>query len=208
MRRAARSPGPGALLAVIVLALLVGGCTARPASRSGDLAPATTMPTASAPTAARGVSVRGCASSVWGQLDPTPTPDDVVAGPLQFRGGRSYRSLTPAELRDSPTLKVLVLVEAGATVTVTIPERQRSHAALLYLPSKFDASRVRDGDWQVTFRGCRAGERGLSAGRRHTQFNGGFVVDGPRCLSLEVRSAGGAPKRVALPFAVGRCPGA
>jgi hypothetical protein len=58
----------------------------------------------------------------------------------------------------------------------------------------------------VTFEACRPSEHPFGA--EDTQFNGGFVVAGPRCATLEVSTARWAkPRRVRVSFGAGHCRG-
>jgi len=57
---------------------------------------------------------------------------------------------------------------------------------------------VADGDRAVTFHSCRGSDY-------PTQFNGGFVVAGPRCAKLNVVASGREPTTLILSFGVRRC---
>ena len=128
---------------------------------------------------------------------------------LRSRAGREWpkgeRRFVEAAISSGrslhPGLKTLVLVEAGAVATVAIAPHDRRHASLLYgeYPRRhgflFD---VKDGASAVSFHACPGFLPAREARRvcgwkpykaclgESTQFNGGFVVDGPRCFTLEV----------------------
>jgi hypothetical protein len=62
----------------------------------------------------------------------------------------------------------------------------------------------------VTFKACKKGETAPVGGplTAMTQFNGGFVVAGARCLPLDVRVRGEdqtTPIKVKLSFGAGDC---
>jgi hypothetical protein len=132
---------------------------------------------------------------------------------LRGPGGRQWppaeRRFVEGAIRSGrplhPGLKTLALVDAGAVATVAIARRDRPHASLLYgeYPRRhsfmFD---IKDGASVVSFRACPGFLPAREARRvcgwkpytaclgKHTQFNGGFVVDGPRCVGIEVWPAG------------------
>jgi hypothetical protein len=93
---------------------------------------------------------------------------------------------------------VLVIVDRGATVQVDVPQIERRDVSLLYATAQPPGPdyRVRDGDSRVVFHACPD---------RATQFNGGFVVAGPRCVGIDVRTDGGRRSRESIPFGVGSC---
>jgi hypothetical protein len=95
--------------------------------------------------------------------------------------------------------KVLVGVATGSTVTVIVPEAERSRVALLYdTPLSLSADglyAMTEGESQVTFEACDD---------PNTGFPGEFLVAGPRCVELEVH-LGDAVDRVLLPFGVDDC---
>jgi hypothetical protein len=154
--------------------------------------------------------VRDCQSAVYGELDKGWRRESLVVGPLSFVYGRGYERRSPDEFRGRnaryfPT-KVLVVVENGAVVTVTIPRSARPHASLQYEPSLSSGGRTRvdAGDHRVTFEACREGESPYAA--RETQFNGAFIVAGPRCVPLHIRINDEAPtRRVVFSFGAGHC---
>jgi hypothetical protein len=86
-------------------------------------------------------------------------------------------------------LESIAVVNAGSVVTVAVPESQRGFAALIYDQDKFRPDgryRVNDLDFVVRFEACRDPRfnHGIS------QFDGGVVVAGPRCFTLDFYIAG------------------
>jgi hypothetical protein len=88
-----------------------------------------------------------------------------------------------------------------------VPPGERRHVALLYDRSAFNRPQtVANGERAVIFRACPP-----SAGARSgdwaaaTQFNGGIVVDSPRCVRLSVRVRGGPARLIAAPFGPVSC---
>jgi hypothetical protein len=68
-----------------------------------------------------------------------------------------------------------------------VPPAERRHLALLYDPADWKENnqyRLGDGDTAVTFQSCPPEQTPLGADG--TQFNGGFLVAGARCATLEV----------------------
>jgi hypothetical protein len=162
-----------------------------------------------------GPFVRTCESSIYGDLGLDWRDRSVVVGPIAFVGlpgtaTAPRRDFEPLEGGGFRSIKALAVVDQGAEVTVTIAPEDRAHVSLLYDPSAFkdlNAYSIADGEGAVTFRACAKGEESpVGAPDGPTQFNGGFVVDGPQCAALDVLIAGrGLPKRVNVAFGRGAC---
>jgi hypothetical protein len=208
-----RRAWPPALAAALVLAL--AACTAEePAGRAaGPTAPpaaATTAATTRPPPGPPGAFVRTCESSVYGDLGDGWRAQSVVVGPLAFVALRYAATQPAADFRRRgggyQGLKALAVVAAGATVTLTVPPAERRHLALLYDPAAWKEDnhyRLGDGDTAVTFQSCPPEQ--TPPGADGTQFNGGFLVAGARCATLEVSTpAWRAPWRVTVSFGAGR----
>jgi hypothetical protein len=163
--------------------------------------------------------VRTCETRVYGTLDPRGwRQHSIIAGPLAFWYVDQY-ARQPASLfapvRGSsdryPGLKLLVLVRPGAVATVIVPASERRDVALLYDPAAWNDRneyQIQDGDSAVTFEACKKGETLGTGGplNEMTQFNGGFLVAGVRCLPLDVLVRGPQKAtRVTLSFGAGRC---
>jgi hypothetical protein len=134
------------LAAALVGVGLVAACDPGSAGRSAG-------PPSSRPAGAAGGFVRTCESSVYGELGDGWRRDSVVAGPLAFVALRAAAAWPAGELRRRAGgyrgQKVLVVVAAGETVTVTVPVAERRHLSLLYDPSAWSNQnlyRVTDGD--------------------------------------------------------------
>jgi hypothetical protein len=186
-----------------IIAMSISGCTpVRITSRPGGAHKA---------RAELATLVRDCESAVYGELDRGWRRESLVVGPLSFVYGKGYGRRSPDEFRGRngkyfPT-KVLVVVENGAEVTITIPRPARPHASLLYDEESFGTGgrfRVERGHDRVSFEACRKGESPFAI--RETQFNGAFIVGGPRCVPLHIRTDDEArTRRVVFSFGAGHC---
>jgi hypothetical protein len=194
-------------LAVIVLT----GCTRAPGTSAGH---ETASPAPAATAAGRPLPdgttpfVRRCQNEAEGEWGGDLAKDwrrgSVIVGPLAFVALREYASTPAGDYAPRgdrfPALKVLAVLERAQTVTVAVAADQRPHAALIYDASKWTADGylpLRAGDPAVTFVACKVGD---------TQFNGGFLVDRPRCLDLEVWVGDATrPRPVRVSFGAGRC---
>jgi hypothetical protein len=178
-----------------------------------------TAPRAETSTQAVKAFVRTCETNVYGTLDPRGWREhSVVAGPLVFWAADDYAGqpaslFTPVRGRSDRYrgLKLLVLVRPDAVATVVVPASARRKVALLYNPAAWNDRneyRIEDGDSAVGFEACKKGET-IGTGsplNEMTQFNGGFLVAGARCVPLDVLVRG-QPRaiRVTLSFGAGRC---
>jgi hypothetical protein len=153
------------------------------------------------------LALRSCKTAVFGQLAHgwRSSPSTVRAGVVSFLYGRSYRNAPVRQFRGSgsdvslryPGQKLLVVVDRGATVTVEIGLEDRGRASLQYQPAIPDRPcRVSQGTTAVEFEGCP---------HASTQFNGGFIVAGPRCVELDVHHQGKLT-RDWIPFGTGQQP--
>jgi hypothetical protein len=201
-------------LAAAALAVALAACTAEaPAGRAAGSTTTPAAPTTAAPPGPAGAFVRACEDSVYGDLGGGWRAQSVVAGPLAFVALRYAATQPAADFRPRggryQGLKALAVVDAGATVTLVVPAAERRHLSLLYDPAAWredNRYRVADGDTAVTFQSCPPAQ--LPPGADGTQFNGGFLVAGPRCATLEVSTPQWrAPRRVTVSFGAGRCRG-
>lgn len=205
------------LLALGVLPFIA--CVACTVSKSGEKATSAPEPTTAASAAPQSAFVRTCEMSVYGMLDASAwKKHSTKAGPLSFYYADQYAQMARSELAPVSGKKgyyrgqkLLVLVRPGAVVTVVLPESERRYAALIYNPNKWNdrnAYRIEDGQRAVTFKACEKGETPSDGGpvNAMTQFNGGFVVAGARCVPIEVFLPGqGRSIRTTLSFGRGRC---
>ena len=150
--------------------------------------------------------IRPSKTAVFGDLIPGWRKRAVVAGPLALLpwepnfGG-------PGLFRPDAVIKVLAVVNAGARVTLAVPDAERRRLSLLYDFGRGPSRDLRfsDGTSSVRFRACSRSGRYPG---RETQFNGGFFVRGAHCAAIEVWTDGRTnPRRRWLPFGVGerRC---
>ena len=105
--------------------------------------------------------------------------------------------------------KLLLVIEGSRPVTIQIPAEERANASLLGAPKRgytgeeerLGLAGVSDGHSAIRLEPCTKG-RG-----RFTEFPGGFVVAGARCLPLNAWVAGSStPIHRALSFGAGdRC---
>jgi hypothetical protein len=139
---------------------------------------------------------RGCESAVYGDLRSDWEQGSLRAGPIAFVGMARGVSADYVA-RHNKVIKVLVVMDNGAVVTLRVADADRGGVALRYTPRR--ATRVADGLPAVTFRACKPGHWGP---RPHTQFNGSFIVDRARCAHLEVH-VHGRPEPIAAAIAFG-----
>ena len=153
----------------------------------------------------------------------SPANGTLVAGPLAWPYLRHLATDAGAPFPHpasyapthglAPSVKALVLVNAGTSVRVSIPASERGRLSLDYTYIQTLRSlnngeylRVADGASQVTFRACARGP-----GVGPTQFAGGIIVAGAQCARIDIyTSAGNRPLVRQIPFGVpGRtCPAA
>jgi len=155
--------------------------------------------------------VASCSASVYGKLPRNWKQDSVVVGPLAFDALRVAGTEPPSDIHgDGIGWKVVTVVAKGHRVTVSVPASAADREALLYDPGAFRADgnyTLADGERSVTFEACQPGGspyRTFGA-RGGTQYAGGFLINGPTCLSLDVQSDGGQPTRVRIPLGAGTC---
>jgi len=100
--------------------------------------------------------------------------------------------------------EALVRIAAGSQATLSVASAQRSSTALIYTrrarnqerPGAPGAYRAADGDPSVTFHACSQAD---------TDFLGGIVVAGPRCVTMTVTSPGRRPAHLRLAFGKDSC---
>jgi hypothetical protein len=131
--------------------------------------------------------VRGCQNSQYGDLGPDWEPRSLRAGPIAFVG--MVRGVSADYVaRSRNVVKVIIVVDKGAVVTVRVVHADREGVALAYVSrAGHEARRVADGLPAMKFHACHP-----SDWRPHTQFGGTFIVDRLRCAHLEVYVEGRA----------------
>lgn len=134
--------------------------------------------------------VRSCSSSAYGDLGPGWRERAVVAGHVAFVGMRN--GLSAGRVPH----KVLVVVDPHAAPTVTIAIRSRAYAALGYNRIRHSGGRVplANGTHSVRFQACGV-VRSREPWNRGTQFPGYFLVDGARCVHVDVATQGKVLRR-------------
>ncbi len=158
-------------LAVIASAILLSACEA------GTSAPR--------PSGLEEASVvRDCSSSVWGRLGRDWERNAVRAGPLTFMNGARL-SMPSGPIPQ----KLLVLVDEGREVTVSLPLDLIGSVALFYDPSVQISQNmtVEQGQESVRFVGCAPGESPHGK-RGPTQFAGALLAPEVDCIHLVVES--------------------
>src|SRR5438034_3215260 len=198
------------LMALLAAACSSGGAPPHPSAESRT-SPAGVAGRTENPSAGPvpGAFVRTCDSEVLGDLGAGWREDKsaVVVGPIAFLYPGAYahgpRRLFSRDRNGYSSQKVLVVVERGASVTGAIAPAATRGVSLLYDPSRFnDTNRyeVSDGESAVTFQACGMG------GTHVTQFNGGFIVAGPRCVPLEIWTGNDStPRHRVLSFGKADC---
>jgi hypothetical protein len=152
------------------------------------------------------LTIRSCKTAVYGQLahDWRSSPQTVRAGVVSFLYGRSYRDAPARQFRGTgsgmsrryPAQKLLVVIDRGAIATVVVALKDRAQVGLQYQPAVADPPyRITQGTTAVEFEACHTS----------TQFNGGFIVAGPRCVQLDVHH-NRKLTRAWIPFGTGRQP--
>ena len=208
-----RSLGRGLVIAGLAL---VAGCTSStnpPGPAQGTGAQGSSAPGSQSASPVSAPFLRTCDTSVYGDLGSDWRKGGLAAGPLTFVGLGSVGSAAADDFAPHAgryrSIKALAVVDQGADVTVSIATADLGHAALIYDPSSIRDDglyAVNDGESAVTFRSCAKGQKNALGYAGPTQFNGGFVVDGPRCLAVDVVASGRPPQRLVISMGRGRCP--
>jgi hypothetical protein len=154
-------------------------------------------------TPAQAVTV-DCSMRSMADFGPAFTdPRNLVVGPLLLVGGAE---VTPeAVVLAHEGQKFPLLVKAGHTVTVSLPQEARSFAGLAYGPLPQGRVRVRDAHAEITFVACDRDEpSGSKAGAPVTFWSGFVMTSVPRCLPLDVYvDDEAAPRRVEIALGSG-----
>jgi hypothetical protein len=150
---------------------------------------------------------RSCDTRIWVEApDPNKWESPDAVGPLLFHNIMREAPRLPADvLRPDEdgrleANKYVTVVDGAAagSVTLSIGPNDRGHARLVYdlaipLPAPLDS-----GDVAVRLEACSDGD---------AQYNGGFMVDGPRCVEVIVVDEDGPPVKKTIPFGVPDCDG-
>jgi hypothetical protein len=175
---------------LLTVALLIA-CTS-PGERPTPTATPGSPAVSPSPKTAPGVFVRACDNSVFGELGQGWKKASVIMGPIAFVGLPSYRDGPDRFFRSRdgryPALKVLAVVTGDRVISVSIDHRDTDRVRMMYDPSAWGDRNLfplEAGDTSTVFGPCLP--------HRSTQFNGGFLVTGRTCATLEVSPAGGNP---------------
>ena len=200
-----------------VAAVFLIGVLALTAGRDRSAAPPSAPPSARAPSPApTPVAVpaatsftRTCADSVSQSVGAGSWRQSVFAGPLAIVRFRQAAGFLPFALGRQPhgyqPGRYLVAVKQGHKATLSIPASEQAHVALLYNLSTGRYFQLSAGNVAVNFQACSGSS---TSWRRATQFNGGILVDGARCVTLDVRDeATNRRWRITAPFGRGTCAG-
>ena len=120
----------------------------------------------------------------------------VALGALRVFKRSQLPVARPGQHRFYP-IESIAVVDAGATVTVAVTPADRDHAGLIYDQNKFRPDglyRIADMDGVVRFEACVD----PTFNHGYSQFDGGFVVAGRRCLFLEIYVNGRRYRRPAV----------
>lgn len=122
---------------------------------------------------------------------------------------RAVRARLRAALRRAsdhrfPGFELAATVALGQSVTLAVAPADRAHVGFLFDHRAFRHAvhgyRVADGTAAVRLRGCTA---------PYAQYQGGLVLDGPRCATLEAWVDGArVPLRRVVSLGAGACPAA
>lgn len=132
--------------------------------------------------------VRTCRTSGKGGVSARSYADSLVVGPIALGSlGNATDDVLPNRPPQSssfPAVESIAVLRAGSSVTVAIPSRERPFVGFIYDTRKFrDDGLYRIGELDHVVRFVACTDRRFNGGV--SQFDGGIVVDGPRCVSLE-----------------------
>jgi hypothetical protein len=155
--------------------------------------------------------VRTCQTSVYGDLGSGWRKSALAAGPIAFVGLGALDAAPAGDFGSVDgkyrSIKALAVVDIGVEVTVSVSPVDRPHGGLIYDPSAFRDDglySLGEGESAVTFQSCSEGQNPLGFDGP-TQFNGGFIVDGPRCLTLDVAPDGEPTLQLVVSVGAGSC---
>jgi len=193
-----------------LVATLLLGAACSPGSRTGGPPSATpsepgsqvvASPSTVVP-ASVGPPVRACETHVVGELGSGWRGSSTTIGPAAFVDLQTYADAPDRMFRSRgerhPTLKVLLVVQGGPAVTISVRDPDR--ARLFYDPRAWgprDLAPLDRGDPTMTFEPCDF--------IRTTQFNGALLATGRTCVTIEVTVEGGDTERAEVPIGLERC---
>jgi hypothetical protein len=186
MRRA------GSLLAVVVVVAWMAGLALAVSGRSSG----SELP------------VIGCASRAEPSVLALDRRRDIVRGAFALvTVQRDLPRLAKATYRVRrgrlPGIKLPGGVEADHRASLRVARSQRSHVGLVYRHAVREPKRIADADTAVRFAPCAADTPAFSSDGvvgPLTGWAGALVLDGPRCVRLEVRVDGKRQRDIRLPL--------
>lgn len=161
---------------------------------------------------AKPVPTRSCASAIYStSIRPGATPaatNAVTVGHAIFNDLRDARTHLTRPSRQVPyyTYKSPLTVWAAATVTVTVRSKGQ-YAKLLYAKPLIDRlGSTTPPSWEELPAATRLGVcKGADGRREATQYNGGFALLHPGCITISVLSPTARAQSQIVPFGVARC---
>lgn len=179
--------GAAAITAVVLVASDRSDPPAPPAKAASADIPARRVPS----TQPAGVRVDCSRRSGADFPDAFESSRNLVVGPLVLEGGAE--SQRPSVIREFGGQKFALLVTAGHTVTVRLPQAERGFAGLAFgglgkRPLPDGEIQLRDTARTMTFVACRRGEPSGSHadGKAVTFWSGAVVMRAPACVALEI----------------------
>lgn len=155
---------------------------------------------------AEDVFIRGCDSQVYGS-DVNVNPGDRL-GPLvlfllsELAPQLDREFLAPSGDGELGIQKYVTQLEGDEAVWLSIAADDRAHASLIYDSARWGGNQdnrlpIEAGDAVVRFDAC-------DNPSGHSQYNGGILVHGPRCITLEVWADGDAKPLATVPVQFGQ----
>lgn len=160
----------------------------------------------------------GCQESISSpsrRISEVDLSGDLIVGPMIWYGLGKYR---PEKWRslDEPrdgkyeVIKNPVGILSPVSVKLSVPSTEKSNIGLMYVRerSKVGYFYPEELDDMVVFQPCPRTEDEKNLWPPHgfpTNWAGGFVVAGRRCVSLRIEPSGGEPVTARLPLGVESC---
>jgi hypothetical protein len=159
------------------------------------------------------VPVIGCASRAEPSVPSFDRRRDVIRGAFALiTVRRDLPRLAKASYRRRhrrlPVVKLPAGVEAEHRATLRVAPSQRRHVGLIYRKALGQPKRIADADPAVRFAPCSADTPtfdGDGVVGPITGWAGALLLDGPRCVRLQVRADGERRPDIRLPLGRG-CP--
>jgi hypothetical protein len=199
-------------VAVLVLSFVACACTSSGGSARNEADSSPPAAPATSSVVDESGYVRTCASRVIGDIGAPSAwrSSSITIGRSVLLDGIRGASHAPRVAFGGrhgryPAGKVLVVVKQGERVTMRVPTSETRVFSLLYDPGSMKANNryaISQGEHAVTFVACPGTSSSWS---RATQFNGGPIVAGARCVSLDVSVGDGPWRTIRVAFGRGAC---